>query len=199
MEQHSKRKARRLWRLMPQAKAILAGVVLTTLAAHPLAARTLEVGPGLAYQSLSKAAADAQDGDRVTIAAGTYHECAVWRANHLIIEGLGSNSGVVITGEPCMGKALFVTVGSDITVKNITLEGARAADQNGAGIRGEGPNLTVEKVRFIGNQNGILSGRVPSSKILIRDSYFEHNGACIGACAHGIYIGQVAHDLLRHA
>lgn len=180
---------------MPRTRGILAGAVLAALAAHSSAARTLEVGPGLAYQSLAKAAADARDGDRVTIEAGTYHECAVWRANNLVIEGAGSNPGVVITGQPCMGKGLFVTMGNDITVRNITFEGARAADLNGAGIRGEGINLTVEKSRFIDNQDGILAAGVAASTILIRDSDFERNGTCEGACAHGIYIGKAG--LLR--
>jgi hypothetical protein len=168
------------------------------VASHPLAARTLEVGPGLPYESLSKAAADARDGDRVTIAAGTYHECAVWRANRLTIEGIGTNPGVVITGNSCMGKGLFVTVGNDITVRNITFKGARVSDLNGAGIRGEGINLTVEGARFIDNQNGILAAGVASSKILIRDSYFEGNGTCEGACAHGIYVGQAGLLRLEH-
>lgn len=168
---------------------------MATLAGHSSAARTLEVGPGLAYQSLTQAAADARDGDRVTIEAGTYHECAVWRANNLVIEGLGANPGVVITGPPCMGKGLFVTIGNDITVRGITFEGARATDLNGAGIRGEGTNLTVERARFIDNQDGILAAGVAASTVLIRDSDFERNGTCAGACAHGIYIGKAG--LLR--
>jgi len=180
---------------LARASRILAGAILAATAAHPSAARTLEVGPGHAYESLAKAAADARDGDRVTIAPGTYHECAVWRASHLTIEGTGTNPGVVITGQACMGKGLFVTVGNDITVKNITFKGARVSDLNGAGIRGEGTNLTVEGARFIDNQNGILAAGVPSSEVLIRDSYFRGNGTCEGACAHAIYIGQAG--LLR--
>jgi hypothetical protein len=94
-----------------------------------------------------------------------------------------------------MGKGLFVTIGNDITVRNITFEGARAKDLNGAGIRGEGTNLTVEGARFIDDQDGILAAGVAASTIVIRDSYFERNGTCAGACAHGIYIGQAG--LLR--
>jgi len=184
---------------LPLASGILAGAVLAVVASHPSAARTLEVGPGLAYESLSKAAANARDGDRVTIAAGTYRECAVWRANHLIIEGVGANPGVLITGEVCTGKGLFVTSGNDITVRNITFEGARVSDLNGAGIRGEGADLTVEGARFIDNQNGILAAGVVASKIVIRNSYFEHNGTCAGACAHGIYVGQAGLLRVEHS
>jgi hypothetical protein len=30
---------------------------------------------------------------------------------------------------------------------------------------------------------------VRGGTVVIRDSYFEHNGTCIAACAHGVYIG----------
>ena len=43
---------------------------------------------------------------------------------------------VVITDKACQGKALFVTVGEGITVRNLTLTRARVPDGNGAGIRG---------------------------------------------------------------
>jgi Right handed beta helix region len=183
-----------------RAGKILAGATLTAVAGyHPSDARTLEVGPGLAYESLSKAAGDARDGDRVTIAAGVYHECAVWRANHLTIEGAATSPGVLITGEACLGKGLFVVMGNDVTVKNITFEGARVSDLNGAGIRGEGSDLTVDSDRFIANQNGILASGVAASKLLVRDSYFERNGTCEGACAHGIYVGQVGLLRIEHS
>ena len=72
-------------------------ILLVGSAVSPAIARTLEVGPGLTYQSLAKAAAEAHDGDRVTIAPGTYFECAVWRASHLTVEGMGSDADVRIT------------------------------------------------------------------------------------------------------
>ena len=60
---------------------------------------------------------------------------------------------------------------------------------NAAGIRGEGQNLVVDGVQFIDNQNGILSGTVGGA-MHIRNSIFVGNGACIQACAHGVYVGQ---------
>ncbi|MGI4955894.1 MAG: right-handed parallel beta-helix repeat-containing protein, partial [Janthinobacterium lividum] len=80
------------------------------------------------------------------------------------------------------------------TVRNLTLTRARVPDNNGAGIRGEGANLLVDGVRFINNQNGILAG-TEGATIIVRNSYFERNGTCQGACAHGIYIGHA--KLLR--
>jgi pectate lyase len=63
----------------------------------------------------------------------------------------------VLTGKTCVGKGIFVIDGSDITVRNITFMRAAVPDRNGAGIRAEGRNLTVEKSRFIDNENGILA------------------------------------------
>jgi Right handed beta helix region len=175
--------------------AALAGLLLPSLAAATMAA-TLEVGAGKKYAAPSAAAAAAQDGDHIVIAAGTYFDCAFWRANNLVIEGAGPDK-TVITDKTCGGKALFVMDGDNITVRNLTLTRARVPDFNGAGIRAEGGSLTVENVHFINNQDGILSSSLPQATILIRDSAFIRNGTCEGGggCAHGIYIN--AAKLLR--
>src|SRR6185437_769205 len=65
-------------------------------------------------------------------------------------------------------------------------------DGNGAGIRAEGNNLTIEKSRFINNEDGILAADAPNSTIRIFDSEFTRNGKCQNACAHGIYVGHIA-------
>ena len=157
-------------------------------------ARTLEVGANQAFKAPSAAAAVARDGDRVAIYPGFYADCAVWTANNLVIAGVGDAAKITIADKTCQGKALFVTVGDGISVRNLTLTGARVPDGNGAGIRAEGQNLTVDGVRFVGNQDGILSGTVGGS-LTVRNSLFERNGACLAACAHGIYAGRL--DLLR--
>ena len=56
-----------------------------------------------------------------------------------------------------MGKALLITNGNNITIRNLTLQRARVPDQNGAGIRAQGNNLTIDHVRFLNNQDGILA------------------------------------------
>ena len=157
-------------------------------------ARTLEVGETKAFKTPSAAAAVAKDGDRITIQPGSYFDCAVWNANNLVIEGIGDPDKVIVTDKTCQGKALFITVGEGIEVRNLTLTRARVPDGNGAGIRAEGRNLTVVGVRLVNNQNGIMSGTVGGT-VTIRDSLFERNGTCESACAHGIYFGSV--DLLR--
>jgi hypothetical protein len=169
-------------------------VCLLILLSGATQARTLEVGASRTFKAPSAAAAIARDGDRVAIDPGFYADCAVWNANNLVVEGVGDADKVVVADKTCQGKALFVTVGEGIAIRNLTLTGARVPDGNGAGIRAEGQNLTVEGVRFVGNQDGILSGTVGGS-LTVRNSLFERNGACLAACAHGLYAGRF--DLVR--
>ena len=178
---------------MTIAKARLAVLILTGIAiANPSPAATLKVGPNQTYKAPSAAAAVAKSGDHIEIEPGQYFDCAVWNADNLVIEGTGP--GVVITDKSCMGKGLFVIEGKDTTVRNLTLTRARVPDMNGAGIRLDNGNLTVDNVKFIDNQNGIFGG-VPGTTVTIRNSEFDRNGTCEAACAHGIYIENV--DLLR--
>ncbi len=161
------------------------------LAAHPAAARTLEVGPGKPYAQPSQAAAAAQDGDRILIADGEYFDCATLPQNNLTIEG-ASEAGAVITDKACGGKASLVIQGANVTVRTLTLTRVRVPDGNGAGIRAEGKGLTVDHVRFVNNQEGILAGDIPGGTIVVRGSEFTRNGSCEHNCAHGIYVGNIA-------
>lgn len=166
--------------------AVLAGTFAVFAASAQ--ARVLEVGEGKAYKWPSLAATAARDGDTVKIYPGEYFDCATWEANKLVVEGVGDADKVVISDKACGGKALFITAGADITIRNLTLTRARVPDANGAGIRGEGEKLLVEGVRFINNQNGILTG-YEGSTVIVRNSVFERNGTCEKACSHGIYVG----------
>jgi hypothetical protein len=143
----------------------------------------------------SDAAAAAVSGDDIVIAPGEYFDCAVLRANNLVFEGSDPSGSAVMTDKTCGGKAILVTTGSGITVRNLTLTRARVPDGNGAGIRAEGSSLTVEHVHFINNQDGILTGAPTDATLVVTDSEFVRNGGCLSACAHGIYAGQIA--LLR--
>lgn len=173
--------------------AYTVGLLLGGLAlAVPIQAEVLHVGPGQAYRVPSAAARVAKTGDIVRIAPGIYHDCAVWRANDLLIEGAGP--GVVLRGKTCQGKAIFVITGDHVTVRGIRFEKARVPDGNGAGIRASGRDLSVIDDQFIDNQEGILAGSIPGGRIVIRHSRFIHNGTCISSlgCAHGVYVGHIA-------
>jgi hypothetical protein len=160
----------------------------------PAGAATLVVGKGQPYRTPAEAAKAARAGDTVRIEAGDYRSCAVWLADNLTIWGLGS--GPRLTGTLCQGKAIFVVRGSGVTIQNVTFEGARSADGNGAGIRAEGNSLAVDHSVFRDNQDGILTDDDPRQVLVVRNSSFEGNGACAaGGCAHAIYAGHIA--LLR--
>jgi len=173
-----------------------AGVMVLTMLSSQAMSATLEVGRGKQYPLPSAAAAVARDGDRITIAPGSYSDCAVWKASDLTIEGASADT-TTITGTPCEGKALFIARGSNITIRNLAFTDAHVGDFNGAGIRAEGGDLTVEHVRFANDEDGILAGTLPGKRIFIRDSEFIGNGTCEGGggCAHGVYVGGVS--LLR--
>jgi hypothetical protein len=105
-------------------------------------AATLEVGTSKTCKLPSIAAAAAHDGDHIAITAGSYSDCAVWKANDLTIEGAEAYT-TVISGTPCAGKALFIAQGNAITIRNLALTDAHVADLNGAGIRAKGGDLTI--------------------------------------------------------
>ena len=54
---------------------------------------------------------------------GGYYDCAIWRADDLTIEGIGND--VRLTDTTCEGKAIFITAGNRITIRNLTFARAR--------------------------------------------------------------------------
>jgi hypothetical protein len=167
---------------------ILAFVV--ACAADQGSASVIDVGPTQRLRLPSQAAAIARSGDTIRIAPGEYTDCAVWRASGLTIEGTGT--GPTIAGKSCAGKGIFIIEGNDVTVRNLTFAHAAVADRNGAGIRVEGRNLTIENSRFIDNENGILAAAIAGGTIRILDSEFRGNGKCEPQCAHGVYVSTIA-------
>jgi pectate lyase len=152
-------------------------------------AATLKVGANEEYKMPSAAIARATDGDTVAIDPGTYFDCALVRQSNLTIEGTGPN--VIMTDKVCRGKALLITNGNNITIRNLTLQRARVPDQNGAGVRAQGGNLTIENTRFLDNEDGILIAKNPNATVKIVGSTFIGNGKCAKDCAHGVYAGQI--------
>ncbi len=158
-------------------------------------ARTLEVGPDRELKNPSDAARIAADGDRIAIDPGEYYDCALWHANAIVIEAAdpAKAGGVVLTDSACAGKASFVIDGRDVTLRGLTFTRIRVPDGNGAGIRAEGRNLTVEHCAFINNQTAILAADQSEGFLVVRDSEFSANGACgAGRCVGAIAVGQLA-------
>ena len=158
----------------------------------PLIHKVIHVGPGRNLTKPSEAAAIARTGDTIVLDAGTYNGCAVWPkgSDFLTIQSAGGPA--VIAGPSCDYKGLFVIKGDHITIRGLTFTGAAAPRHNGSGIRAEGRDLTIESSQFLDNEEGILAASTPGSTIIVRDSLFKGNGNCIEACAHGIYVGQIA-------
>ena len=137
-------------------------------------------GPALAgarvnghdYPDLQSALDAAQDGDTVTLAPGTTHEAGVVRQNRLILAGKGAH----LNGVAAEGKAALVIKGNDVTVMGLECSGISVGGGNGACIRAEGTNLTLDGVYFHDSEEGLLSGG-KSGRIEVRNSRFERLGA----------------------
>jgi hypothetical protein len=180
-------------------KRVSLGIGILSMSAALASATTMSVGPEKQFKNPSEAAAVAQDGDTVEIYPGKYIDCAVWRANDLKIVGKGPADDIVIAEKTCDGKGIFITVGKNIVVRNLTLARARVPDANGAGIRVEGANLKIDGVKFRNNQNGILTAPDAASVLEIVNSEFVENGTCENeaGCAHGIYINHIGKVIVR--
>ena len=89
------------------------------------------------------------------------------------------------------GKAILVVDGDKVTIRGLTFARAHLPEFNGAGIRAEGGDLTIEDTRFVNNENGLMSAPNPNATIRVTGSSFFGNGSCKGACAHGIYAGHI--------
>ena len=160
--------------------------------------RILQVGPQRALSSPAQAAIKARDGDIIEIDAAEYvGDVAVWRADNLTIRGIGGRPLLDAGGRSAQGKAIWVTNGANITVENLEFANAKVRDRNGAGIRAQGPNLTVRNVVFRDNEDGILAAGREDSTIVIEHSEFARNGFGDGA-SHGLYINRIKRLVFRY-
>ncbi len=164
---------------------------------HDFAAlRTLRVGSGKTYTRPSAAIAAASDGDVIEIDAGTYTgDVATLYRNNLTLRGVGGYAHLAANGANAGGKGTWVVKGNNTTVENIEFSGATVPDENGAGIRQEGNNLTVCHGYFHDNENGILGG---SGDVLIEYSEFANNGFGDGQ-SHNMYISNTSRFTLRYS
>ncbi len=141
----------------------------------------------------SRAIAAAQPGDVVLIEPGTYYDCASWSADAVTVAGRAP--GVVLSDTTCGAKAILVIRGDDAIVRDLTLARARVPDGNGAGIRLEGQSLLLERVRFVNNQVGVLSGIGGPGAIRVLECRFEGGGVAGDQPSVALSVGEVA--LLR--
>ncbi len=163
------------------------------LAATALPAHAADVNVGLLrkHKSLASGVAAAKAGDRIFLDAGIYLDDSATINVPLTIEG---NGAILRITKPLANRKGILVVNADLTVHRVTFEGAEVTDadgKNGAGIRHQTGNLTVEASSFVGNQNGILANPGDRNTVTITRSFFTGNGAGDGY-THGIYINAVA-------
>jgi len=144
------------------------------------------VGPTRTYKRPSDVSSLVSDGAVVEIDSGTYlGDVTNWRANNLTLRGVGGRARLDANGANYGGKGTWVMSGRNTTVENIEFSNATVPDQNGAGIRQDGPGLTVCNSYFHDNENGILGGS--GGDVLIEFSEFAQNGYGDGQ-SHNMYI-----------
>jgi Ca2+-binding RTX toxin-like protein len=184
------------WTLTPtQLTNLTITVPPGTASPPPPTGSTLTVGAGKQYATLAAAVAAAHDGDTIQVQAGTYTNDFATINNKISIVGVGGMVHLVATQPIPNGKAILVT-NTDATLTNVEFSGAQVADGNGAGIRYQGGNLTLNNCYFHNNQEGLLAADSPTGNVVVNNSEFANNGVTDPSAAgygftHNLYVGQV--------
>ncbi|TQE98976.1 MAG: hypothetical protein FKY71_11030 [Spiribacter salinus] len=138
--------------------------------------------PGAECPSLQQALSQ---GDTVKLEKGVYRQCAVIQQPTTVI-----GNGARIEHAVCQGKAAFVT-NADATLRDLTCAEHRIGSGNGACVRQQRGELTLDGVAIVGSQNGVLAGPDAGS-LTVRNSELRGlGGDCSVKCgrAHGLYYG----------
>lgn len=163
-----------------------------------LSATQWQVGPSETYTAPSQVSTLVSAGDTVNIMAGIYpSDVARWSANDLLLRGVGGMAHLESNGLAWGGKGIWVIQGDRTTVEYIEFSECSVPDENGAGIRQEGHDLTVRNCYFHDNENGILAGTVNPSVILIEYTEFGNNGSGDGQ-SHNLYINNIDSLIFRY-
>jgi len=167
----------------------------------------ITVGPGRQFATLAQAQAAAVAGSVIEIDAGNYvDDVTVWRQNRVTIRGVGGGRAHIV-GDRVIpfesgsdrnnGMGLMVIRGTGISVENIEFSGARVVDENGAGIRNQGRDLTICGSYFHNGEDGYLGEA--TGTLLVEYSEFHDNGTCpSGGCNHNLYIDGGDRLIFRH-
>ncbi len=173
------------------------------------------IGATRTYTLPSQIKALVGDGDTIYIDGGVYsNDATKWNNKNLKFIGLGTTVNRTIlryTGDIPNGKGIFVFDLPGTTdnpyLENIVFDGAQVSDANGgngAGIRFQANNITINNCKFVNCQNGILegNGNVTTSNVIIMNSEFQNNGYQLpndptySGYEHHIYISTSADTLL---
>lgn len=170
-----------------------------------MATLTVGAGAGFEFSTLSSAIAASQDGDVIQVQAGTYTNDFSIITTSITIEGVGGLVNLVATEPPPDGKGILV-IGTGSSSPNVTLDhlefsGAAISDgdgANGAGVRYQSGNLTINNSYFHGNQDGLLGTPEVNGtgSITINNTEFVDNGVGDSSSAgygltHNLYVGDI--------
>jgi len=133
----------------------------------------------------------AEPHEEIILAAGRYEVSDLKIRRHLSLTGVDGHRVVLFSSGPVAKGLLNPLPGVSLRVANITFRGAHSPDKNGAGIRHDGMNLTVENCAFENNENAILATGAEDGEIIISKSSFIDNGHGDGY-SHGIYVVRAA-------
>ncbi len=161
---------------------------------------TLTVGASMQYATITQAVAASQDGDVIDIQAGTYNNNWLQINDSITLQAIGGNVIMQATVVPPNNKGIIIvgdgTHAPDVTINGITLTGARiskAQGNNGAGIRYQNGDLTLNNDTIRNNQEGLLATPYVANTgtIIVNNSTFTANGAGDGQ-SHNIYVNHIA-------
>lgn len=180
-------------------RRLLIAALGATLLSGAAAARTWTVGPGGDAETMVAALKLAGNGDTILLLPGEHRGLvATIRHQALTIRGAEPGRPVIrADGRNAQGKAIWVVNGGRVRIENIEFRDARAADNNGAGIRLEGGELELLRCAFIDNEAGLMSANKPDIRLSIDDSHFENAVRTGQGLSHLIYVGRIAEFRMR--
>jgi RTX calcium-binding nonapeptide repeat (4 copies) len=140
-------------------------------------------------KGLRLAVEQSEAGEEIIIAAGNYDIADLKLPRDMTLRG---ESNVVFHSTKPVAKGILNPLpGASIRIENIKFFGASSPDQNGAGIRHDGENLTIVDSTFERNENGVLATGSERGNITVQNSKFLRNGYGDGY-SHGIYVVRAA-------
>jgi len=151
----------------------------------------LSVGQGQTYATIAAAVAASSAGDTITVQAGTYTNDWLQIGHDLNLVATGGWVRMVTeNAQPPNGKAA-ITESGNVHITGFDISGVTVPDANGAAIRYEGGNLTLDNVFIHDNQEGLLGAPDATGSITIDHSEIARNGDGSGH-THGLYVGQIS-------
>jgi hypothetical protein len=164
------------------------------------------VGPGKQYPTINAAVAAQASSPghswEIDVQAGTYLNDFAVITNPTDIEAKGGPVILDATVPPPNEKGILTTTAT-LIVNGLTFEGAAIPDAdggNGSGIRDQSntaTQLTVENSKFIGNQEGILTGSDSGSSNketvqILNDQFINNGNPNPDTFQHALYVGDAA-------